>query len=132
MHTPSLRKKKIERREDVLGAPYANNIFFGKHGQFFTPTPLTDLMAAIVGSKDGTVSDPAGCGSGRTLIAAGQRNPADYLLGIDLDERFAMIATVNMLIFDFNAEIMWGNGLTDELYRSWPVHSDGSITEHSW
>ena len=127
-----LLKETIERREDVLGALYENNISFGENGQFFIPTPLTDLMAAIVGSKSGTVSDPAGFGSGRTLIAAGKRNPAAHLLGIDLDERCAMMATVNMLIFGFSAEIIWGNDLTDELYRSWRVHSDGSITEHSW
>ena len=51
---------------DPLGDVFMSAISFGEHGQYFTPYPLSSLMAAITMPelKDGqTILDPS-CGSG--------------------------------------------------------------------
>lgn len=75
----SLRQALNSQPQDVTNT-YA--------GQFFTPEPVVELMAAITMPDElpdtALVSDPA-CGSGRMLIAGIRRNRYATFLGTDTD-----------------------------------------------
>jgi type I restriction-modification system DNA methylase subunit len=116
---------------DVLGEIFMQAITFGEHGQFFTPEHITDMMAKISGGEKKereTVMDPA-CGSGRTLIAYHKQNPNAILHGIDLDERCAKMCALNMLMFDCDAVVLWGNSLSNEFYKQWTIRPQGWVIE---
>ena len=57
-------------------------------GQFFTPPPICELMAACGGNGEKVrgkrMNDPT-CGSGRLLLAFHVRNLGNYLIGKDLN-----------------------------------------------
>jgi type I restriction-modification system DNA methylase subunit len=59
--------------QDYLGQIYEEEFVTNKHaGQYFTPEPLVDLMMGLTCpdlADDQILADPAGCGSGRMLIA---------------------------------------------------------------
>ena len=62
---------------DPIGELYMLAISNGHNGQYFTPTPVCEMMSAItIGEvlEDGkTICDPT-CGSGRMLLAAAKLN----------------------------------------------------------
>lgn len=130
-----LLRETRDRKDDVLGELFMAQVSHGENGQYFTPMPIAQMLSDIalhdrVVEGCVTVSDPGGCGSGRMLLAAGKRNPNALLHGIDVDQRCAKMAALNMIMFDLNAEIVWGNGLTQEVHRTWSVRKGGYITEH--
>ncbi len=114
----------IERDNgDPLGDVYMSAISFGEHGQYFTPFNLADAVAQMTMTevRDGqTVLDPT-CGSGVMLIAAAKVNPCAVLYGIDLDERCAKMATLNLALRELTGTIWCGNALTCEAYTRWDV-----------
>jgi len=56
-----------ETRADILGDVFQGAIARGRHGQFFTPEHLCELMTRMTDDGSGaTVGDPC-CGSGRML-----------------------------------------------------------------
>lgn len=83
-------------------------------GQFFTPPPVCDLMAACTannGSQQGArVSDPT-CGSGRLLLAYHVRNLGCYLVGEDIDRTCCMMSVCNMLVHGCVGEVVWHDSL---------------------
>ena len=111
-----LFRETAERQTDVLGTIYEERITFGEHGQYFTPMPIANLLASILVDDPGSIADPAGCGSGRLLLAAGLTHPNSVLRGIDVDRRCARMATLNMMMFGFNAAIIWGDGLSGKAH----------------
>jgi type I restriction-modification system DNA methylase subunit len=119
-----------ETGADVLGEIYEACITFGEHGQFFTPEPIIEMMVAVAGDiqPGARVLDPC-CGSGRMLIGAGKRNPEAFLTGVDLDPRCAKMSALNMVLFDFNADILWGNSLAMQYERQWSIRRGGFIVE---
>jgi len=48
----SLVKETQESQQDVLGEIFTAKISFGEHGQFFTPSHVTDMMTRIVYSHE--------------------------------------------------------------------------------
>lgn len=104
---------------DVLGEFFEEHISNGRNGQFFTPYPVCQMMAAMVASTPPENSneplrilDPT-CGSGRMLLAArcvgtGQR---EYY-GIDIDQTCVKMAAVNLFFNGmWNSEVMCANVL---------------------
>ena len=64
-------------------------------GQFFTPPPICELMAACGGNGEKVrgkrMNDPT-CGSGRLLLAFHVRNLGNYLIGEDLNHTCCLIS----------------------------------------
>jgi type I restriction-modification system DNA methylase subunit len=95
------------------------------HGQYFTPEPICDMMAAIsVGNPtDGqTVADCA-CGSGRMLLSAAKINRHLKLYGADLDITCCKMALLNMLLNSLQGEIAHMNSLSNDFYRGYKVQT---------
>lgn len=88
---------------DVKGIAYEEVIkgTFDKsdHQQFFTPPPIVSFMVAMVEPfLQGLVADPA-CGTAGFLAeVARQVDPRTHLLGLEIDERLAWVAGINLLI----------------------------------
>jgi type I restriction-modification system DNA methylase subunit len=122
--------KEVEVSQvDVLGEIYMAMITFGEHGQFFTPRHISEMMAQIAKPANGeTVMDPT-CGSGTMLIEAGKQNPNAIYTGCDLDQRCAKMAALNMIFFNLDADIYWGDSLRNEMYLQWHVAKGGFVWE---
>jgi type I restriction-modification system DNA methylase subunit len=121
----------IDREEsDPLGDVYMSAISFGEHGQYFTPQPIAELIVNATGDihPGQTVLDPA-CGSGVMLIAAGKKNPDAILCGVDLDERCAKMATLNLALRELTGHITCGDALTGEAFTQWDI-SRGWVTRN--
>jgi type I restriction-modification system DNA methylase subunit len=93
---------------DPIGELYMQAISNGHNGQYFTPTPICDMLATMsVGdnSRPGqTVADCA-CGSGRMLLAAAKINRHLQLYGADLDNTCCKMALLNMMLNSLTGEI---------------------------
>lgn len=110
---------------DPLGELYMQAISNGHNGQYFTPEPICDMMAAMsVGNPtDGqTVADCA-CGSGRMLLAAARLNRNSLFYGADLDITCCKMALLNMLFNSLEGEIAHMNSLSNDFYRGYKVQT---------
>jgi len=124
---------------DIKGAMFEiflKGTFRGPLGQFFTPREIIDFMVGIVDPKDNEiVLDPA-CGSGGFLIGTMRKVWADLhekyiegriddlekqkkryaknnLFGMDINERLAWVAKMNMVFHgDGHGGIVHSNALT--------------------
>lgn len=118
--------------EDPLGELYQRLISKGQHGQFFTPEPVTNFMAAIMATDelqpDQTVYDPA-CGSGRMLLAAAKRNRHLLFLGADIDLFCCKMSLVNMLLNSLTAEIAHMDTLSNQFHRGYKT---STILKDDW
>lgn len=115
---------------DVLGDVFMEFVSHGHNGQFFTPMPITDMMAMINGcdslTPEQSVCDPA-CGSGRTLLSAAKmcanknegKRPRCY--GSDIDISCVKMAVINMLMNLIPGEVAWMDALTMEHWRSYCI-----------
>jgi type I restriction-modification system DNA methylase subunit len=113
----------LEGFSDPLGELYMQAISNGHNGQYFTPEPICDMMAAIsVGNPtDGqTVADCA-CGSGRMLLSAAKINRHLKLYGADLDITCCKMALLNMLLNSLQGEVAHMNSLSNDFYRGYKV-----------
>lgn len=127
--TGLLFKKSIEEQKDVLGEIYQVMITGGESEQYFTPESLTDMMNQIVMPAPGeSVCDPC-CGSGRMLLSAAKINPEVSIYGEDIDIRCVKMTVINMLIFNLNAAIDWGNSLSDVVWTRWVVKKGNFLYE---
>jgi type I restriction-modification system DNA methylase subunit len=124
-----LVKETAQAKQDILGDLYMEYVSHGEHGQFFTPTNICDMMAKMIGHKDGkTVSDPC-CGSGRLLISEGKINPNVHCVGVDISLICARMTAVNMWLFDLNADIYHGDSLSMKMYQVWKIRKGGYVFE---
>jgi type I restriction enzyme M protein len=109
---------------DPLGELYMNAISNGHNGQYFTPEPICDMMAAMqvdIGKEESkTILDPA-CGSGRMLLAVAKLNRSCMLYGADVDITCCKMALVNMLLNSLQGEIAHMNSLSNEFYTGFKV-----------
>lgn len=106
---------------DPLGDLFMELVSHGRNGQYFTPEPICRMKALMIcpDLKDGqTVHDPA-CGSGRTLLAAGQINRNAIFYGADIDAVCCKMAVLNMLVNSMTGEIAHMDTLRMEHYKSW-------------
>lgn len=90
---------------DFKGVAYEevlrNTFDKGDHQQFFTPPHIVDFMVSICAPfMHGKVCDPA-AGTGGFLAAVSRHNIAyGSLTAIEIDERLAWVAGINMLVHD--------------------------------
>ncbi|MBD1364433.1 SAM-dependent DNA methyltransferase [Mucilaginibacter sp. ZT4R22] len=107
---------------DPLGELYMQAISNGHNGQYFTPTPICDMLAAFnidSNSKPAqSVCDPA-CGSGRMLLAAAKLNRHMHFYGADLDSTCCKMALVNMMLNSLTGEIAHMNTLSNDFYTGY-------------
>jgi type I restriction-modification system DNA methylase subunit len=107
---------------DPLGELYMQAISNGHNGQYFTPTPICEMLAAFnidSSSKPGeSVCDPA-CGSGRMLLAAAKLNRHMNFYGADLDNTCCKMALVNMMLNSLPGEIAHMNTLSNDFYTGY-------------
>lgn len=116
---------------DMLGQLYMELDLSSNHsGQFFTPSPIAQLMAKIAhGGQLNmleekafiTLSEPA-CGAGGMVLAFAKEmihhgyNPADRLWAqcVDIDRVASMMCYVQLSLWNIPAEVIVGNSLTLE------------------
>ena len=113
---------------DLLGEYYMDDITKGQNGQYFTPAPITDLMATIQLPAEQTtgkrIADPA-CGSGRTLLSAAKHQPDNYFYGADVNSTCAKMATVNFFLNGLRGEVSWMDSLSNAWYGGWHINTNG-------
>lgn len=111
---------------DPLGEFYMQYISHGRLGQYFTPEPITTLMATINIQKPTTpgqtVLDPA-CGSGRTLLAAARIDRSFLLYGADLDPICCKMTVINMLLHSLEGEVANMNSLSNEFFKGYQLRT---------
>ena len=109
---------------DPLGALYEQCISKGKHGQFFTPEPISIFMASCINVDQlhpgQTVYDPA-CGSGRMLLAAAKINRHLRFYGADIDEICCKMSVVNMILNSLTGEIAHMDTLSNDFYKGYII-----------
>lgn len=109
---------------DVLGDLFQELVSHGRNGQFFTPQPVSDMMAAISYGEDlqdgKTVCDPC-CGSGRMLLSMAKLNRNLIFYGADNDITCCKMAVLNMVVNTMEGEIAWMNSLSMEHNKSWHI-----------
>lgn len=110
---------------DYLGRTYEEQAVANHdQGQFFTPEPLVELMAAMTMPTElpdtAVVTDPA-CGSGRMLVAGIRRNRFAAFVGVDTDLTCIHMATLNCLVRNANTWLIQGNSLSLEARGSYNV-----------
>lgn len=115
---------------DALGDLFMEYVSHGNNGQYFSPEPMCNMMSRI------TIHDPAelagksicdpACGSGRMLLAAGQRAAEVGVRnirfsGADIDPTCCKMAVLNMLINTMCGEIAHMDTLRMEHWKSWHI-----------
>jgi type I restriction-modification system DNA methylase subunit len=108
---------------DCLGEFFQSHITHGRHGQFFTPSHVTDFMAQITMDETTagkTIMDPA-CGSGRMLLSAAKVNRHNHFFGADIDHRCVKMATVNLCLNGITGEVAWMNSLSFEHWGGYSI-----------
>ncbi|MGH7204410.1 MAG: N-6 DNA methylase [Candidatus Levyibacteriota bacterium] len=127
-----LLKETHEAQRDILGELFMVYISHGEHGQFFTPQPISDMMALIVNGEGRgerkTVSDPAG-GSGRFFISIAKHNKNLHYYGVDLSPICAKMTALNMWLFNLTADIYHGDSLSMKMHHVWKIRKGGYIYE---
>lgn len=121
-HKPDLDLRPSRVSDDIIGETYIYLIsrFASdagkKAGEFYTPSTVSSLLAALARPRPGdTIFDPA-CGSGSLLIqAAGQVGSHDYALyGQEVNGGTWAMARMNMFMHANDAaRIEWGDTLNN-------------------
>jgi type I restriction-modification system DNA methylase subunit len=125
--------------KDVLGHLFECFLANANIGQFFTPMSVSRMLARLLNEdaddeekkdKRGmTVHEPA-CGSGKIIIAQNEMSPNAHYTGIEVSPLVARICSLNMWLFDINADIYNGNTLTMELHALWRIRRGGYVYEY--
>ncbi len=122
--------------DDILGQVYMEWNQHNKfRGQFFTPKPVASFMAKCIAPK-GKILDPC-CGSGIMLIEAIKTmSNADLdesvFYGQDIDLTCVKMCALNLLFFNVNGFVIWGDTLAMEckkVYETGRSCLGGSIRE---
>ena len=117
---------------DVLGAIYMDirsRYKSAKLGQYFTPQPVVDLMALIVGVQPSEtpmrMGDISGCGSGRNILTlakgTGDGRWRHCFEGIDIDVLCVKMSTINCYLNTVPALLFHGDGLSGEVWTTYEV-----------
>lgn len=90
-------------QQDIKGIAYEemikNTFDKGDHQQFFTPKQIVEFLVSFIGSDmQGYVCDPASGTGGFLVEAIKQKKPIKKLLGLEIDERLAWVAGVNLQV----------------------------------
>lgn len=104
---------------DCLGEFYQRHLSRGKHGQFFTPEHVCDMMAKmIIGDEttDKNILDPC-CGAGIMLLGAAKVSRKNYFYGADIDPTCCKMAAINLCLNGLQGEIAWMDSLGGKDYH---------------
>lgn len=121
---------------DVLGEVYMQWNMSNKYrGQFFTPKHVASAIAHMLNPK-GKILDPC-CGSGVLLIEAIKLMDNTSLeeakiFGQDIDLTCVKMCALNLLFFNVNGFVIWGDSLMYEckkVYQTYRSPLGGSIRE---
>lgn len=114
--------------EDGLGDLFMEHLSFGRNGQYFTPQPISDMIARMsLGSselKAGQSVNDCACGSGRMLLGAAKIERNLRFFGSDIDLTCVKMAVINLAMNNLVGEIVWGNPLTMDHYASFQIGRD--------
>ena len=108
---------------DCLGEFYQTRLSRGKHGQFFTPSHVSDMMASMTVNKDvrdKTFYDPC-CGSGRMLLSAAKVARHNHFFGADIDQVCCKMATINLCLNGLRGEIAWMDSLGGQHWGGYSI-----------
>jgi type I restriction-modification system DNA methylase subunit len=131
-----LQMEMKKTNDDVLGQVYMqwnqNNRY---RGQFFTPSHIASMMAQMLSPK-GRILDPC-CGSGIMLIEAiktmaNENLDKSVFVGQDIDLTCVKMCALNLLFFNVNGFVVWGDSLMMEckkVYETSRSYLGGSIRE---
>lgn len=124
---------------DYLGQLFMQlEIGSSRLGQFYTPYPLSVMMASITFDKTVletkqfiTVSEPA-CGAGGMIIALAEviktagicYQDKIWVQAVDLDPTSVFMCYIQLSLLGIAAEVIHGNSLSLDVYSRWhtPVH----------
>jgi len=136
-----LQEQMAETDADILGAVYEEcGMSSDAFGQHFTPHSVCEMMAEVAGVVDDpdadteqkqTVADPA-CGSGRTLLVAGRKQPDALFVGQDKDPLCARMAALNCCFLNLDSYVIQGDSITVNFQRAWETTRSpmgGSVRE---
>jgi len=118
---------------DALGDLFMELLSYGKNGQYFTPDPICDMMAAITFTdklQEGkTICDPT-CGSGRMLLSAAKIQRKMKFFGADVDITCCKMTALNMIVNSMPGEVAWMNTLSMEHWKSWHIYLVRDSNDH--
>jgi len=126
-----------ETNDDLLGEVYMQWNMSNKYrGQFFTPKHVASMMAHISAPKGGRIMDPC-CGSGVMLVESLKTMTNEQLdtamfYGQDIDLTCVKMTALNLLFFNVNGFVVWGDTLLMEVrkvYQTSRNYLGGSISE---
>jgi methylase of polypeptide subunit release factors len=108
---------------DLFGLAYERffpEIFKAERGQYFTPRPLVELMADLVGVRPGQrVLDPT-CGSGTFMVVALSRGAE--VDGIEIDPELVALCRLNLALHGADPRcVVQGDLFRAEVEQSWDV-----------
>lgn len=127
-----------ETNDDVLGQVYMQWNMANKYrGQFFTPKHIASFMAQCL-NPQGKILDPC-CGSGVMLVEAiktmtDEALDTAVLYGQDIDLTCVKMSALNLLFFNVNGFVIWGDSLMlqcNKVYQTMRSSIGGSIRELS-
>jgi len=104
------KAKFAERWTDPLGTYYeilASNSKKSTFGQFFTPSPICDLISKMtIGPNEWgkNINEPC-CGSGRFILAANHQASGNYFVAQDLDSICCKMTAINMCLHEIRGEV---------------------------
>lgn len=118
---------------EALGELFMNYASDEGKSQFFTPHNVSEMMAkmmidcnkkvAVEEDRPLIIADPT-CGAGVMLVSAAKELDFDQankalLVGSDIDITCVQTTALNMMFFNMNGLIIWGNPLSSEVYDAW-------------
>ena len=131
-----LQLEMQKTNDDILGQVYMEWNMSNKYrGQFFTPKHVASMMATMLNPK-GRVLDPC-CGSGVMLVEAikvidNVTIDGSSFYGQDIDITCVKMCALNLLFFNVNGYVIWGDSLLLEckkVYETRRSFLGGSIRE---
>jgi hypothetical protein len=131
-----LQIEMSKTNDDILGQVYMQWNMNNKYrGQFFTPKHVASMMAKITNPL-GRILDPC-CGSGVMLVEAIKTMDSDAIeqsafYGQDIDLTCVKMCALNLLFFNVNGYVVWGDSLLMEcnkVYQTKRSYMGGSISE---
>lgn len=114
-----------EGMRDCLGDYFQEFISGGHNGQFFTPSPICEMLAKMTMSeKTGeTVADCA-CGSGRTLLAAAKVNRNIKVFAADVSLTCCLMTLINLCLNNIEGVVTWQDSLSLKIWGQWVIEKN--------